>query len=103
MKGNRTQECLRGLKGPGLHHIRYVDIDIYTGLPGGPKGKESACSAGDSGSIPGSGRSPGEGHGKPTPVFLPGNSTDRVAWQATAHGAAKSRTRLSNTHTHIYT
>ena len=33
------------------------------GFPGGSDGKESACSAGDSGSIPGSGRSPGEGNG----------------------------------------
>ena len=33
--------------------------------------KESACSAGDADSIPGSARSPGEGHGNPTPVFLP--------------------------------
>ena len=36
--------------------------------------KESACSAGDVGSIPGLGRSPGEGHINPTPVFLPGES-----------------------------
>ena len=35
---------------------------------------KSASSAGDRGSIPGLGRSPGEGHGKPTPVFLPGKS-----------------------------
>jgi len=38
---------------------------------------KSACSAGDRGSIPGLGRSPGEGHGKPTPVFLPGKSHGR--------------------------
>ena len=35
-------------------------------------GKEFACNAGDVGSIPGSGRFPGGGHGNPTPVFLPG-------------------------------
>ena len=34
-------------------------------FPGGSNGKESACSAGDPGSVPGSGRSPGEGHGYP--------------------------------------
>ena len=39
---------------------------------GGSDGKESACSAGDLGSIPGSGRSPGERQWLPTPVFLPG-------------------------------
>ena len=37
-------------------------------------GKESACNAGDMGSVPGLGRSPGEGNGKPTPVFLSGRS-----------------------------
>ena len=41
---------------------------------GGPDSKESACSAEDGGSILGSGRSLGEGSGKPTPVFLPGES-----------------------------
>ena len=43
------------------------------GFPGGSDGKVSAYNAGDSGSIPGSGRSPGEGN-QPTPVFLPGKS-----------------------------
>ena len=42
------------------------------GFPSGSEGKESACNAGDQGSIPGSERSPGEGNGKPTPVLLPG-------------------------------
>ena len=42
------------------------------GFPGGLDGKESAWSAGDPGSIPGPGRSPGEWNGYPTPVFLPG-------------------------------
>ena len=47
-------------------------IDIM-GLPYSSDGKESAYNAGDLGSIPGSGRSPGEGNGNP-PVFLPGES-----------------------------
>ena len=42
------------------------------GFPGGSDGKEFACNAGDPGSIPGWGRSPGEGNGQSTPVFLPG-------------------------------
>ena len=42
------------------------------GFPDDSDGKESACNAGDQGSIPGSGRSPGEGNGLPTPVFFPG-------------------------------
>ena len=41
-------------------------------MPGGSEGKESACSAGDTGSIPGSGRSPGEGNGNPL---------QRAAWR----------------------
>jgi len=44
------------------------------GLPGGSDGKESACNAGDLGSVPGLGRSPGEGNVFSTPVFLPEKS-----------------------------
>ena len=44
------------------------------GFPGGSDSKESASNAGDLGSVPGLGRSPGGGHGKPAPVFLPGES-----------------------------
>ena len=43
-------------------------------VPGGTSGKESACNAGDLGSIPRSGKSPGRGHGNPLCVFLPGES-----------------------------
>ena len=50
-----------------------VMIQINRGLPCGSDSKESAYNAGDLGSIPGSGRSPGEGNGNP-PVFLPGES-----------------------------
>ena len=57
-------------------------------------GKESACSTEDSGSIPGLGRSPGEGNGNPTPVSLPGKS--HGAWWGPVHGVAKSQTWLSN-------
>ena len=47
----------------------------YLVFPGGSEGKESACNEGDSGSILGLGRSPGEGHGNPlNGVFLPGES-----------------------------
>ena len=45
---------------------------IFVGFPGGSAGKESACNEADLGSIPGLGRSPGEGKGLPTPVFWPG-------------------------------
>ena len=57
-------------------------------------GKESACDAVAAGSIPGSGRSPGGGHGNPLRYSCLGNPTDRGAWWATVHGVTKSRTRL---------
>ena len=47
------------------------------GFPGGSDGKESACNAGDPGSISGSGRSPGEGNGNPLQYFCLENSRDR--------------------------
>ena len=50
----------------------------------------------DVGSIPGSGRSPGEGNGNPLQYPCLENPMDRGAWRATVHGVAKSRTRLSN-------
>ena len=46
------------------------------GFPGGSAGKESTCSAGDLGSIPGLGRSPGEGKGYPLQYSGPENSMD---------------------------
>ena len=51
---------------------------------------------GDPGSIPGSGRSPGERNGNPLQYFCLENSMDGGAWWVTVHGVIKSRTRLSN-------
>ena len=65
------------------------------GFPGGSGGKESACSAGDPGLVPGLGRSPGEGNGHPLQCSCLGNPTDRGAFRATVHGVAKSRTQIS--------
>ena len=59
-------------------------------------GKESFCNAGDLGSIPGLGRCPGEGNGYPLQYSCLENPMDRGAWQAIAHGVAKSWTRLSD-------
>ena len=53
---------------------------------------------GDLGSIPGLGRSPGEGNGNPLQYSCLENSMDRGAWQATVHGVAKCQTRVSNFH-----
>ena len=66
------------------------------GFPGGSEDKASACNAGDPGSIPGLGRSPGEGHGNPLQYSCQENPVDRGAWWATVDGVAKSRTRLSD-------
>ena len=66
--------------------------DLLKGFPGGSDGKESACSVGDLGSIPGLGRSPGERHGYPLQYSGLENSVDRGAWRAIVHGVAKSRT-----------
>ena len=60
---------------------------------GGSDGKESACSEGDQGLIPGLGRSPQEWNGYPFQHFCLENSMDRGAWPAIIHGFAKSRTR----------
>ena len=59
-------------------------------FPHSSVGKESACSAGDPGSIPGSGRSPGERNGNPLQYSSLENPMDRGAWQATAHGDARA-------------
>ena len=56
----------------------------------------SACNAGDPGSIPGLGRSPGEGNGNALQYSCLENPMDRGAWQATVHRVTKSWTRLSN-------
>ena len=65
----------------------------YKSFPGGSAGKESAYNAGDLGSIPGLGRSPGEGKGYP--LQYPGLEN---SMNYTVHGVTKSRTRLSNFH-----
>ena len=58
--------------------------------------KESACNAGDMGSVPGSGRSPGEGKGYPLQYCCLENSMDGGARKAIVHGVEKSQTQLSD-------
>ena len=65
-------------------------------IPGGLDSKESACNAGDLGSIPGLGRFPGEGNGYLLQYSYVENSMDRRAWQATVHEVTKSRTRQTS-------
>ena len=92
-----------------LFHISKIVItSLCKQILGGSDGKESACSAGDLGSIPGSRRSPGEGKGYPLQYSCLENRRDRGAWWATAHGVAKSWTPLkwlitpTDTHFHFY-
>ena len=62
------------------------------GFPGSSDGEESASNAGDPGSIPGSGRSPGEGNGTQLQYSCLENTMGRRAWQATVHRVAQSQT-----------
>ena len=64
---------------------------------GGSDSKESACNAGDAGLIPGSGSSPGGGHGKPLQYSCLENHVNRGTWQATFHGVTQSQTHTEAT------
>ena len=64
--------------------------------PGGSDSKASVYNAGDPGSIPGLGRSPGDGNGNPLQDYCLENPMDRGAWQATVHRITKSQTRLND-------
>ena len=80
---------------------------IYTHTPGNPgsESKESASSAGDTGSIPGSGRSPGEGKGNPLQYFCPVNPMDRGVRRATgymrSHRVRHDWSTLAHTHSSL--
>ena len=69
-----------------------VLVALLMGFSGGSAGKESACNVGDLGSIPGLGRSPGEGKGYPLPYSGLENPRDREAWWAAGYGVAQSQT-----------
>ena len=68
----------------------------------GSAGKESTCNPGEPGSISGSGRSPGAGHGNPLQHSCLENAMDRGTWQATVHGVAKSQTQLKQLSMHAH-
>ena len=72
------------------------------GFPGGSDRREPACNAGDPRSIPGSGRSHGEGRGNPVQYSCLENPMDRGAWRATVHGVAESQARLKHVNTYTY-
>ena len=75
-------------------------VSSYEGVhlkeKGGSDGKESACSVGNLGSVPGSGRSPGEGNGSTLQYSCLENPKDKGGWRATECGVGKSRTHVSS-------
>ena len=73
------------------HIYIYTHIHIYSHgkKPQWLSSKESTCNARDTGSIPGSGRSPGEGNGNPLQYSCLKIPMDKEAWWATVHGVAK--------------
>ena len=83
------------LQGKPLDWAFNCHLPVLLGFPGGSDVKESACNARDQGSIPASGRSPGEANGYPLQYSCLDNSMDR-AWQAMIHGVAKSQAQLSD-------
>ena len=80
-------------------HYDYIKGGLSLNIlnfPGGSEGKVSAYNVGDLDSIPGLGRSPGEGNGNPLQYSCLENPKDREAWKATVQGVTKSQTQLSN-------
>ena len=89
------------------YKIKFLDINVLynvsvkLGFPVGSDGKESSCNAGDLGLIPGLGRSPEEGNGKPLQYSSLENPMDRGTWRAVVHGVTKSQTWLKWLSTHM--
>ena len=76
-----------------LYEKVFINVIIMEeGFSSGSVVKNPPANAGDAGSIPGSGRSPGGGHGNPLQYSCWENPMDRGAWRGTDHGVAKSRT-----------
>ena len=79
-----------------FYREKRVRLTYNGSIPDASDSKESTCNVGDPGSIPGSGRSPGEGNGYPLQYSCLENSMERGALWATVHGVAKNQTRLSD-------
>ena len=77
-------------------HITCHVVCTQEDFPGGSDGKASVYNVGDLGSVPGSGRSPGEGTGNPLQYSCLENLMDSGAWQARIHGFTKSGTQMSD-------
>ena len=87
-------QVISGFSGASFKFLPAFLLTLY--FPDCSDGKESACNAGDLGSIPVSGRSPGEGNGNQLQYSCLENPMDRGAWWAIVHVVAKSSTRLSD-------
>ena len=86
-----------------LHFLRSYSQELNSNFRACvSESKEPTCNAGDPGSIPGLGRSPGVNNGYPLQYFCLENSKDRGAQQATVHQVARSQIRSSNYHSHTY-
>ena len=83
-------------KGKGELRFFFLIYRVLLCFPGGSDSKESACNAGDSDSILGSGKSPGEGNGCPLQCFCLENPMDRGARQVKVHWITKSQTQMSD-------
>ena len=95
----RTSTEVLGSRGSG-ELLKIVTLDTASMkecFPGGSDRKQSACKAGDPGSIPGSGRSPGEGNGIPLQCAWLENSVNRGTWWATVHGVSKESNMTEHT------
>ena len=88
--------CQHDTETPGSPKQDIISLCNTGGFPGGSAGKESACSAGDQGSVPGWGRSSGGGHGNPLQYSCLENPMDREPGGLQSMWVTKSQTRLSD-------
>ena len=93
--GKRNVQSRKG-ESQKQHYLQVVFNEKIQDDLGGSEVKVPASNVGDPGSIPGLGRSPGEGNGSPLQYSCLENSKDRGAWWATVHVVVKSQTRLSS-------
>ena len=88
------------LQSMGSQRVRHDRATLLSlselGFPGGSDGELSACNVGDLGSVPGSGRSPGEGNGNPLQYSCLENPTDREAWWLQFRDLKRVRTQLND-------
>ena len=91
--GFSRQEYWSGVPLTGSYYI--FTLYSYICFPHSSVSKESACNAGDQDSVPGSGKSPGEGNGNPLRYSCLENPMDRGDWQATVHSIARVRHNLA--------